>query len=177
LVPDAVVVGKPLGGGMPCAAYGFSTELAERAVQAKRLAPPGHSGIGTTLTANLLAMAAMRATLSTLMTDATFAPMHAMAGRLAEGLRSVLARHNVPWCVTQVGARVEFQFCPVAPVNGTEAGLAMDSELEHAIHLYLLNREVMITPFHNMMLICPDTRDADVQRLLQGVNDFLSECL
>ena len=177
LSPDAVVVGKPLGGGMPCAAYGFSAALAQRAVEAKRSAPPGHSGIGTTLTANLLAMAAMRATLSSLMTEATFVPMHALAGRLADGLRAVLTQHGVPWCVTQVGARVEFQFCPVAPVNGTEAGNAMDAELEHAIHLYLLNREVMITPFHNMMLICPDTTEADVQRLLQGVNDFLRECL
>jgi glutamate-1-semialdehyde 2,1-aminomutase len=177
LSPDAVVVGKPLGGGMPCAAYGFSAALAERAVEAKRSAPPGHSGIGTTLTANLLAMAAMRATLSTLMTEATFAPMHALAGQLADGLRGVLAQHGVPWCVTQVGARVEFQFCPEAPRNGTEAGSAMDAELEHAIHLYLLNRDVMITPFHNMMLICPDTAEADVQRLLQGVSDFLDACL
>jgi len=175
--PDAVVVGKPLGGGMPCAAYGFSAALAERAVEAKRSAPPGHSGIGTTLTANLLAMAAMRATLSNLMTEATFAPMHALAGHLADGLRGVLAQHGVPWCVTQVGARVEFQFCPEAPRNGTEAGNAMDAELEHAIHLYLLNRDVMITPFHNMMLICPDTSEVDVQRLLQGVSNFLDACL
>ena len=177
LQPDAVVVGKPLGGGMPCAAYGFSTALAKRAEQAKRQAPPGHSGIGTTLTANLLAMAAMRATLTQLMTPATFAPMHALAAQLATGLRKVLAQHGVPWCVTQVGARVEFQFCPQPPVNGTEAGRAMDAELEHAIHLYLLNREVLITPFHNMMLICPATTVAQVQSLLDGVDGFLRECL
>jgi glutamate-1-semialdehyde 2,1-aminomutase len=176
LSPDAVVVGKPLGGGMPCAAYGFSAELAQRAVQAKRNAPPGHSGIGTTLTANLLAMAAMRATLSELMTAPTYVPLHALAGVLAQGLQELLASHHMPWCVTQVGARVEFQFCPVAPVNGTQAANAMDAELEHAIHLYLLNREVLITPFHNMMLICPDTRHDDVARLLQGMRDFLDEC-
>jgi len=175
LMPDAVVVGKPLGGGMPCAAYGFSSELAARAEAAKRKAPPGHSGIGTTLTANLLAMAAMRATLTQLMTPAVYAPMHALATQLADGLRQTTAKHGVPWCVTQVGARVEFQFCAVTPVNGTEAGQAMDPELEHAIHLYLLNREVLITPFHNMMLVCPDTTQADVAKLIQGVNDFLSE--
>jgi glutamate-1-semialdehyde 2,1-aminomutase len=176
LTPDAVVVGKPLGGGMPCAAYGFSAALAERVVAAKRNAPPGHSGIGTTLTANLLAMAAMRATLSELMTPATFAPMQALAGTLAKGLRAVLARHAVPWCVTQVGARVEFQFCATPPGNGTEAGKAMDAELEHAIHLYLLNRELLITPFHNMMLICPDTRAGDVARLVDAVDAFLTDC-
>jgi glutamate-1-semialdehyde 2,1-aminomutase len=176
LQADAVVVGKPLGGGMPCAAYGFSAELGARVVAAKRQAPPGHSGIGTTLTANLLAMAAMRATLTELMTPATFAPMQALASQLAQGLRETLARHAMPWCVSQVGARVEFQFCAAAPLNGTQAGLAMDAALEHAIHLYLLNREVLITPFHNMMLICPDTTPADVARLVAGVDGFLTDC-
>ena len=175
LAPDAVVVGKPLGGGMPCAAYGFSSELAARAEAAKRKAPQGHSGIGTTLTANLLAMTAMRATLTQLMTPSVYAPMLALASHLSEGLRHAITWHGVPWCVTQVGARVEFQFCTVAPVNGTEAGKAMDPELEHAIHLYLLNREVLITPFHNMMLVCPDTTFADVQRLLQAFDAALQE--
>lgn len=173
---DAVVIGKPLGGGMPCAAYGFSAELAQRVVAAKRNAPPGHSGIGTTLTANLLAMAAMRATLGELMTPAVFAPMHMLAGQLAQELRGVFARHKMPWCVTQVGARVEFQFCATAPVNGTQAGSAMDAELEHAIHLYLLNREVLITPFHNMMLICPATQASDVARLVDAMDSFLVQC-
>ena len=172
---DAVVVGKPLGGGMPCAAYGFSAELAQRVVAAKRNAPAGHSGIGTTLTANLLAMAAMRATLTELMTPATYAPMHALTTNLSEGLRAVIAHHKLPWCVTQVGARTEFQFCATPPVNGTQAGQAMNPALEHAIHLYLLNRGVLITPFHNMMLICPDTTADDVRLLLRAFNAALSE--
>ena len=174
LVPDAVVVGKPLGGGMPCAAYGFSADLAARAEAAKRNAPPGHSGIGTTLTANLLAMAAMRATLTQLMTPATYAPMLALAECLADGLRQTIARHQLPWCVSQVGARTEFQFCSTPPQNGTQAGAAMNPELEHAIHLYLLNRDVLITPFHNMMLVCPDTSQADVQRLLAAFDAALT---
>lgn len=175
LQPDAVVLGKPLGGGMPCAAYGFSAELAAAAQAAKRTAPPGHSGIGTTLTANLLAMAAMRATLTELMTPAVYAGLHARCTRLAEGLRSVIAHHGLPWCVTQVGARCEFQFCATPPRNGTEAEAAMDDALEHALHLALLNRGVMITPFHNMMLVCPDTSDADVERLLSAFDAVLRE--
>ncbi|MBK6386801.1 MAG: aspartate aminotransferase family protein [Rhodoferax sp.] len=174
LVPDAVVVGKPLGGGMPCAAYGFSADLAARAEAAKRNAPPGHSGIGTTLTANLLAMAAMRATLTQLMTPATYAPMLALAARLADGLRQTIAHHRLPWCVSQVGARTEFQFCSTPPLNGTQASAAMNPELEHAIHLFLLNRDVLITPFHNMMLVCPDTSQADVQRLLAAFDAALT---
>ena len=174
LKADAVVVGKALGGGMPCAAYGFSAALAAQAEAAKRAAPPGHSGIGTTLTANLLAMAAMRAALTELMTPAVFATLHARCTRLAAGLRAVIARHGLPWCVTQVGARCEFQFIATPPRNGSEAASAMDSELEQALHLALLNRGVMITPFHNMMLVCPDTTDADVDRLLAAFDEVLA---
>ncbi|MEP6875188.1 MAG: aspartate aminotransferase family protein [Burkholderiales bacterium] len=172
---DAVVVGKALGGGMPCAAYGFTAELAARAQGAKNAAAPGHSGIGTTLTANALAMAAMRATLEHLITPGVFAPMHDRARRLAGFLQALFARHGLQWCVTQVGARTEFQFCPVPPRNGTQAGAAMDAELEHALHLYLLNRGLLITPFHNMMLICPDTTDADVDLLVAAMDAALTQ--
>lgn len=173
LQPDAMVLGKPLGGGLPCAAYGFSDEWAARVVQAKRDAPPGHSGIGTTLSGNLLAMAAMRATLESLMTPEVFAPMLATATLLADGLHQCIARHRLPWCVTQLGARTEFQFRIAPPRNGSEAGAALDNELEHLIHLALLNRGVMITPFHNMMLICPDTHPDDVQTLLAAFDEVL----
>lgn len=135
IAADAVVVGKAIGGGMPCAAYGFSAELAAQAEAAKRAAAPGHSGIG-----NLLAMAAMRATLGTFLRPEVFVPMHARAAALAQGLQALIRRHRLPWCVTQVGARTEFQFCARPPRNGSEAGAAMDADLEHALHLYLLNR-------------------------------------
>ncbi|WP_374513744.1 aspartate aminotransferase family protein [Niveibacterium sp.] len=174
LAPDAFVLGKPVGGGVPCAVYGFSAELAERVQAAKRNAPPGHSGVGTTLTANLLAMAAMRATLAEVMSDAAYAHMFALAERLAAGLRAAITRHGVPWCVTQVGARTEFQFAAQAPRNGSEAERILDSALEQVIHLYLLNRGLLITPFHNMILVCPDTTAADVDRLLQAFDEVLT---
>lgn len=163
---DALVLGKPVAGGIPCAVYGMSAALAARVEQAKRTAPPGHSGVGTTLSANMFAMAAMRANLEQVMTEAAYAHMTALAAQLAQGLRDVIARQQLPWCVTQVGARTEFQFCAEVPVNGTQAEAILDSELEHIIHLYLLNRGLLITPFHNMLLVCPDTSSADVQRLL-----------
>lgn len=166
IAADALVVGKPVGGGIPCAVYGMTAQLAARVEQAKRTAPPGHSGVGTTLSANMFAMAAMRANLEQVMTPAAYAHMFALAAQLAEGLRGVIARHDLPWCVTQVGARTEFQFCPAPPVNGTQAQAILDSELEHIIHLYLLNRGLLITPFHNMLLVCPATMAQDVQRLL-----------
>jgi glutamate-1-semialdehyde 2,1-aminomutase len=175
IAADALVVGKPIGGGLPCAAYGFSAEWAERAMRAKREAPPGHSGIGTTLTGNPLALAAMRATLGTQMTEAVYAPMIAQCTELADGLRAAIARHRLPWCVTQLGARCEFQFRPTPPRNGREAGAALDDGLEHLIHLALLNRGVLITPFHNMMLVSPATTRSQVDRLLAAFDAVLGE--
>jgi glutamate-1-semialdehyde 2,1-aminomutase len=173
LKPDALVLGKPIGGGVPCAVYGFSAELAERAMQAKRDAPPGHSGIGTTLTANMLAMAAMRATLGEVATQSAYEHMLHIAGHIAQGLRNVIKKHGLPWCVTQVGARCEFQFGATPPTNGSEADALLDSELEQLIHLALLNRGVMITPFHNMLLACPDTTVEDVDLLLKAFDEVL----
>jgi glutamate-1-semialdehyde 2,1-aminomutase len=177
LAPDALVLGKPLAGGIPCAVYGFSEKLATLAVAAKRNAPPGHSGIGTTLTANMLAMKAMRATLSEIMTPATYAPMHQLAHVLATGLEAIIQKYQFAWCVSQVGARAEFQFCENRPLNGTQAQEAMNPELEHYIHLYLLNRGILITPFHNMMLICPATTHHNVQQLLSCFDEAIKSLI
>ncbi|MDD5471385.1 MAG: aspartate aminotransferase family protein [Sideroxydans sp.] len=175
LQPDALVLGKPIAGGLPCAVYGMSAELAARAVLAKRDAPPGHSGIGTTLTANRLTLAAMRATLAEVATDDAFDHMIARCTEVADGLRACIARHGMPWCVTQVGARCEFQFGLNPPQNGSQAEALFDVELEHLIHLALLNRGVLITPFHNMLLCSPATTAADVQRLLAAFDEVLQQ--
>jgi len=173
LAPDALVLGKPIAGGVPCAVYGFSEELARRAAAAKRSAPPGHSGIGTTLTASMLAMAALRATLAEVATPQAHARMTERCTQVAEGLRAALSRHGLPWCVTQVGARCEFQFGPRPPRNGSEAGALARPALEHLVHLALLNRGVMITPFHNMLLASPVTAESDVALLLAAFDEVL----
>lgn len=173
LKPDCLVLGKPIAGGVPCAVYGFSKEIADLVVKAKTNAIPGHSGIGTTLTANMLAIKAMRATLHEVMTDSAYTEMCELGNKLANGLREIIKRANLPWCVTQVGARIEFQFTKIPPKNGSEAILILDSELEQTVHLYLLNRGVLITPFHNMLLVCPATTDADIHQLLS----VFSSCL
>lgn len=173
LTPDAFVLGKPVGGGVPCAVYGFTRELGARIEQAKRQAAPGHSGVGTTLTANMLTMAAMRANLGEVMTEQAYAKMLASARQLADGLRTLITRHRLPWCVTQTGARTEFQFAVTPPLNGTEADSILDSELEKIIHLFLLNRGMLITPFHNMMLVCPATQPDQIDRFLSVFDDCL----
>ena len=173
--PDLLVIGKPIAGGLPCAVYGFTAELAERMLRAKNAAPPGHSGIGTTLTANAMTMAALRANLAEVMTPAAYARMLPLAETLADGLRAVIARFSLPWSVTQIGARAEFQFRPQPPRNGREAEAAFDPLLERVIHLYLLNRGVMITPFHNMTLVCPDTSAEAIELLLRVFEACLAE--
>lgn len=174
LEPDVLVVGKPIAGGLPAAVWGF-TEAVGRAMSAARDATPGYSGMGTTLTANALAVAAMRANLAEVMTDAAYAGMIALAGRLAADLEAVIARHALPWVVTSVGARVEFMLSPTRPTNGGEAATIGDGEIEGALRLYLIRRGVVVTPFHNMMLIAPSTTPADVAKLVAAFDAALAE--
>jgi len=182
LEPDFLTVGKAIAGGVPCAVYGCSAAMAQ-AMQiarqhASELSPGhGHSGMGTTLSANALAMHCLRANLEQVMSDGAYAHMLAQAARLAAGLRALIARHRLPWSVTELGARCEFQFCPTAPRNGAEAEAAFHDSLQMALHLYLINRGILITPFHNMTLCCPDTAAADVDRLLATLDAALAELL
>ncbi len=171
---DMFVIGKAIGGGVPCAAYGFSAEVADRMKVLRAGMVPGHSGIGTTLSANALALAAMRAMLDQVMTQDAYVTMLATADRLVAGLNAVITRHNAPWHVAHVGARVEFTCSPHPPRNGTEARAAMDHELEVTVHLALVNRGVLIAPFHNMMLTSPDTSTAQVDRLVAALDECLA---
>lgn len=172
-LPDLFVLGKPVGGGVPCAVYGFSAEVADRMERVRAANESGHSGIGTTLSANALALAAMRAALAEVMTPEAYAHMLPLADCLAETLRAAIAAHGLDWHVAHVGARGEFICTASPPRNGTEARAAMQGNLERAIHLYLINRGVLIAPFHNMTLVCPATTSDQVARL----GNVLGECL
>ncbi len=174
LEPDFFVLGKPIAGGIPGAVYGFAAEVAGK-MAAVAKANVGYSGMGTTLSANPLVMAAMRANLEQVMTDAAYDHMLALSARLAEGLREVIQERQLPWHVSNVGARAEFVCSARPPKNGTEAGAAMQPALEHAIHMYLINRGVLIAPFHNMTLVCPDTTPANVDHLIATVRDCCDE--
>ncbi len=168
---DMMVIGKSIGGGVPCAVYGFTDAVAERMIAARKRLPPGHSGIGTTLSANALAMVAMRAMLDQVMSRAAYAHMLGLADRLADGLGGVIASHRLPWHVTRVGARVELICASTPPRSGSEARAAMQPELERLLHLMLVNRGSLLAPFHNMMLISPVTSPAAVARLIANLDD------
>ncbi|AZN97533.1 aspartate aminotransferase family protein [Mesorhizobium sp. M9A.F.Ca.ET.002.03.1.2] len=166
LEPDLFVLGKPIAGGVPASVWGMSEDTAMRYATYNSCKEPGYSGMGTTLSANPLQFAAMRATLEEVMTDENYAHMDHLARRLDAGLTAVIDRYRLPWHVARVGARVEFICAPGPLSNGGEAEAAHAPELEAAIHVALVNRGVLIAPFHNMMLISPATSAAQVNRLI-----------
>jgi glutamate-1-semialdehyde 2,1-aminomutase len=176
LEPDLVVVGKPIGGGVPCAAYGMSAEVADR------LSGPmlGHeidvAGVGGTLTGNALALAAIRATLSTCLRAEDFAVAVPLAERFADGVAGVIAGHGLPWHVQRLGCRAEYWFCP-PPRDGAAAAAAVDEELEGFLHLWCLNRGVLLTPFHNMALFSPAHTPEDVDRHTEVFAEALAALL
>ncbi len=162
LDPDFVTVGKPLASGVPAAVYGFTAEVGRRwrAQTSVELCDTG--GIGGTLAGNALALAAMRATLAEVLTEEAYGRMIPLAERFAAGVEQVIAELGLPWIVKRLGARAEYWFRAEAPRNGGEAAAAVDAELDRYMHLAALNRGVLLTPFHNMALMCPATTAADV---------------
>ena len=165
LEPDLFVLGKPIAGGIPASVWGFTDDVARRLDAVRAQTPPGHTGMGTTLSANALALAAMRATLEHVMTPEAYRHMERLAGLLADRLQATITERRLPWHVVRVGARVEFVCAPGPLRNGTQAEAAHAPALEQAIHLALLNRGCLIAPFHNMMLACPATTETQVARL------------
>src|SRR3954447_16621085 len=164
LEPDLVTIGKAIAGGIPIGAYGVSAEVGARieALEGADLVDVG--GVGGTLAGNPLSLAAARATLDDVLTPEAFAGMAALCDRFVAGVRGVLSAHDVPWSIVQLGARAELAFGPERPRSGGASAALHDTELEDALHLFMLNRGVLITPFHNMALMCPATSAADVDR-------------
>lgn len=162
LEPDFVTMGKPLASGVPAAVYGFTEEVARRYREKSSLDLADTGGIGGTLAGNALALAAMRATLTEVLTEEAYARMIPLAERFAAGVEQVIAELGLPWIVKRLGARAEYWFRAEAPRNGGEAAAAVDAELDRYMHLAALNRGVLMTPFHNMALMCPATTAADV---------------
>jgi glutamate-1-semialdehyde 2,1-aminomutase len=175
LAPDILVFGKAIGGGVPGAAYGVTQEVADR-IQAKHsLEDCDTGGIGGTLAGNALSLAAMRATLEKVLTDSAFQCMIPLAERWAAGVRSGIEDFGVPWHVTRLGCRAEYLFASEAPSNGSEAHDAMDFDLERFLHLYAMNRGILLTPFHNMALMSPQTEAEDIDRHTQVFRGALQE--
>jgi glutamate-1-semialdehyde 2,1-aminomutase len=160
--PDMFVIGKPIASGLPAGTYGCTADVAEKVTHRIHLEDCDTGGIGGTLAGNALSLAAMRATLDRVLTTQAFAHMIPLAERFADGVANAIAAMRLPWHVTRLGCRAEYLFRPHPPRTGGEAAAAADFELERFMHLYALNRGVLLTPFHNMALMSPATTDADI---------------
>ena len=164
LEPDVFVIGKAIAGGIPTGTYGLSEEFANRVLERTDLDLVDMGGVGGTLAGNPLSVAAMRATLENVLTEEAFEKMIELATYFTQGVNELFEKYDLPWAINQLGCRAEYRFAKPYPKNGTEAFNSADPELEDYLHLYLANRGVLLTPFHNMALMCPTTTRADVDR-------------
>ena len=162
LEPDLLTVGKPIAGGVPLGAYGMRPGVAERVLEQTVWEHADVGGIGGTLAGNPLSLAAARATLGEVLTESAYERMIALARRFEEAVAAVIAEHGLPWQVTRLGCRAEYMFAAERPRNGSEADASIDHDLDALMHLYMLNRGVLMTPFHMMALMSSATSEADV---------------
>jgi glutamate-1-semialdehyde 2,1-aminomutase len=177
LDPDMVTVGKAIGSGVASGALGLSGEICEQMLAQTNADYEDTGGIGGTLAGNALSAAAMRATLEQVLTPAAYRGMIPLAARFADGVREVIIAAGLGWHVTQLGCRAEYRFQPGPPRTGTQANAAADPALERYFHLHAMNRGVLITPFHNMALMSPVTRPADVDRHTEVFSEAVSDLL
>ena len=175
LEPDAVVVGKTIGGGIPAGAFGLSEQLADRVRRSVELEDIDVGGVGGTLAGNALSLAAVATTLTEVLTDEAFARMSALAQRWTDGVQGVLDATGAPWHVTRLGCRAEYAFSPTPPRDGAQAAAADHFPLQQYLHLHALNRGLLLTPFHNMALMSPATTEADVDRHTEAFAECATE--
>lgn len=160
--PDILTIGKSLGGGVPFGAYGMSSEVAARIAAQSEADYVDTGGIGGTLAGNALSLGAARATLEEVFTRENFETMVGLADRFATGVSQAIRKYDLPWCIVQLGARTEYRFVAEAPSTGGASAAAADEDLDSYFHLFMLNRGVLMTPFHNMALMSPATTAAQV---------------
>lgn len=174
LEPDLFTIGKAIGSGIPSGALGVSAAVAEAMLAQEGADYEDTGGVGGTLAGNAFSLAAMRVTLSKVLTAAAYEHAIPLALRFADGVRQVYEEHDLGWNVTQLGCRAEYRFQPEPARNGTEAHEAADPLLERYLHLHALNRGVLLTPFHNMALMGPTTTEADVDRHTAAFGDAVA---
>ena len=177
LQPDFLTIGKPLAGGVPAAVYGFTEEVSQQFSARLNVDDADVGGIGGTLAGNALSIAAMKATLQNVLTDEFYSKAVELQECFTEGVESVIKEFELPWIVKRLGNRSEYWFKPTPPRNGGEAAAAIDHELDRYMHLFALNRGILMTPFHNMALISPETTQEDVDYHTQVFREAVQSLL
>jgi glutamate-1-semialdehyde 2,1-aminomutase len=172
---DLLTMGKAIAGGIPAGAFGMTQEVADRIAARVDLEDIDVGGIGGTLAGNALSLAAMRATLTEVLTEQAYGSMTALGDSWADGVDAAVAAHGLPWHCNRLGARAEYTFTPGPPRTGAQAHAAGNFALEQLLHLYALNRGILLTPFHNMALMSPATTQADVDRHTAVFGEMVGE--
>jgi glutamate-1-semialdehyde 2,1-aminomutase len=162
LRPDILTIGKAIGGGIPTGTFGMTQEISDAISAKTEREVIDTGGIGGTLAGNALSLAAMRATLTEVLTEDNFKKMIALGNRWCDGVDAAIKEFGLNWHCNRLGARGEYLFQGKAARTGREAATAGDFELEQYIHLRLLNDGFLLTPFHNMALMSPYTTEKDV---------------
>ena len=175
LKPDFLTIGKAIAGGIPTGTFGMTQAIAESIKSMVELEIIDTGGIGGTLAGNALSLASMRATLTQVLTQENFNRMIELGTRWSDGVDAAIQEFKLPWTCNRLGARGEYMFGETAPVTGADANNAGDFELEQYIHLRMLNDGFLITPFHNMALMCPDTTAADVDAHTKAFHTMCAE--
>jgi glutamate-1-semialdehyde 2,1-aminomutase len=175
LEPDLITIGKPIAGGIPTGAYGMTDEVAAGVLENTVWDAADVGGVGGTLAGNALSIAAVRATLSEVLTEEAFERMIKLGERFESAVADVISEHGLPWHVTRLGCRAEYMFAPERPRTGGEAASEFDPELDALLHLYMLNRGVLMTPFHMMALMSPATSADDVDAHTAAFNEATAE--
>jgi len=170
-----LTIGKAIAGGIPVGAYGMSDELAHHLANRADLDMVDVGGVGGTLAGNPVSITAARATLEHVLTDKAFETMISLSTRFTAGVQQVIDTNELPWSVSQLGARTEYRFASPPPANGTESHAATDGELEDYLHVYVANRGILMTPFHNMALMSPSTTNEDVDRHHEVFSEAVGE--
>lgn len=159
-----ITIGKSMGGGIPCGAYGLTQDIADRVAKAKNVDLVDVGGIGGTLAGNALSVATMKATLQDVLTEEAFARMIKLATKFTNETQALLDKYNIPWSISQLGGRAEYRFVKPAPKNGGESAKAGNDMLDEFMHLFMTNRGILMTPFHNMALMCPFSTESEVNK-------------
>jgi len=175
LKPDFLTIGKAIAGGIPIGTFGMTQKIADDIARMVELEIIDTGGIGGTLAGNALSLAAMRATLTQVLTQENFDHMIDLGTRWSDGVDAAIKEFDLQWTCNRLGARGEYMFGKTAPITGADANSAGDFELEQYIHLRMLNDGFLITPFHNMALMCPDTTVADVDAHTKAFRTMCAE--
>jgi glutamate-1-semialdehyde 2,1-aminomutase len=144
LEPDFVIAGKSIAAGIPMGTYGMTEEVASFLQQEKDSEGERHGMIATggTLFGNALQMAAARASLTEVLTDAAYESTAALGAKLADGLRTLVADGALPWYVHHLYPRSGYTFAPEPARNAVEAYAIDDHLLRRVIRIWMANRGV-----------------------------------